>query len=162
NDHQGNSDCSCSCDRSVAVPGSGKIPPFANGVKSRGCLVRARSALLGLGAALVLVASACNRRDLSRPLIVVLVPSQDNPIFKSEADAAADAARSLGYRVRVDAHDDDAYKQDNLVDAAIASNAAAVILDNAGADSSIAAVRRATVTGIPFFLIDREIMADGI
>jgi erythritol transport system substrate-binding protein len=49
----------------------------------------------------------------------------------------------MGYRVRVDAHEDDAYRQDNLIDAAIASNAGAIILDNAGADSSIAAVRRA-------------------
>jgi erythritol transport system substrate-binding protein len=64
--------------------------------------------------------------------------------------------------VRVDAHDDDAYRQDNLIDAAIASNAAALILDNAGADSSIAAVRRATKAGIPCFLIDREIHASGI
>ena len=69
---------------------------------------------------------------------------------------------TLGYRVRVDAHEDDAYRQDNLVDAAIASNAAAIILDNAGADASIAAVRRATRAGIAVFLIDREIDATGI
>jgi erythritol transport system substrate-binding protein len=68
----------------------------------------------------------------------------------------------LGYRVRIDAHDDDAYRQDNLIDAAIASNAAAVILDNAGSESSIAAVRRATQARIPCFLIDREIQATGI
>jgi erythritol transport system substrate-binding protein len=93
---------------------------------------------------------------------VVIVPSQDNPFFKAEADAAAASARSLGYRVRVDAHADDAYRQDNLIDAAIASNAAAIILDNAGADSSIAAVRRATKAGIACFLIDREINATGV
>jgi erythritol transport system substrate-binding protein len=104
----------------------------------------------------------CHRPDTSRKLIVVIVPSQDNPFFKAEADAAAARALSLGYRVRVDAHDDDAYRQDNLIDAAIASNASAVILDNAGADASIAAVRRATKAGIPCFLIDREINTDGI
>ena len=81
---------------------------------------------------------------MAKPLIVLIVPSQDNPFFKAEADASAVRARALGYRVRVDAHDDDAYLQDNLIDAAIASNAAAIILDNAGADSSISAVRRAT------------------
>jgi erythritol transport system substrate-binding protein len=106
--------------------------------------------------------TACHRADLSKPLIVVLVPSQDNPFFKSEADAAAARAQALGYRVRIDVHDDDAYRQDNLVDAAIASNAAVIILDNAGADSSIAAVRRATQAGIACFLIDREIEADDI
>lgn len=111
---------------------------------------------------LLLASAACHRAEMSRPLIVIIVPSQDNPFFKAEADAAAARAHSLGYRVRVDAHDDNAYRQDNLIDAAIASNAAAIILDNAGADSSIAAVRRATQTGIPCFLIDREIEADGI
>lgn len=106
--------------------------------------------------------AACHRNKEERPLIVIVVPSQDNPFFKSEADAAAAQAQSLGYRVRVDAHDDDAYRQDNLIDSAIASNAAAIILDNAGADSSIAAVRRATKAGIPCFLIDREIDSDGV
>jgi erythritol transport system substrate-binding protein len=111
---------------------------------------------------LVLIATACHRAELSKPLIVIIVPSQDNPFFKAEGDAAAARARALGYRVRVDAHEDDAYRQDNLIDAAIASNASAIILDNAGADSSIAAVRRATLAGIPCFLIDREIEAEGI
>jgi erythritol transport system substrate-binding protein len=111
---------------------------------------------------LTLAVTGCHRVDASKPLIVIIVPSQDNPFFKVEADTAAARAQSLGYRVRVDAHEDDAYRQDNLIDAAIASNAAAIILDNAGADSSIAAVRRATRAGIPCFLIDREIEANGI
>jgi len=110
----------------------------------------------------VLSFSACHRPDTSKKLIVIIVPSQDNPFFKAEGDAASARALSLGYRVRVDAHDDDAYRQDNLIDAAIASNAAAIILDNAGADSSVAAVRRATKAGIPCFLIDRAINATGI
>jgi len=117
-------------------------------------------------AACVIVAfalcSGCHRANQSRKLIFIVVPSEDNPFFKAEADAAAARATALGYRVRVDAHDDDAYRQDNLVDAAIASNAAVLILDNAGADASIAAVRRATRAGIAVFLIDREIEATGI
>jgi erythritol transport system substrate-binding protein len=112
--------------------------------------------------ALFLASTGCHRAESLKPLIVVLIPSQDNPFFKAEGEAAAARAIALGYRVRIDAHQDDAYRQDNLVDAAIASNAAAIILDNAGADSSIAAVRRATRAGIPCFLIDREIEADGI
>ena len=110
----------------------------------------------------VLGVCSCHREDTSKRLIVILVPSQGNPFFKAEADAAAARALALGYRVRVDAHDDDAFRQDNLIDAAIASNAAAIILDNAGADSSIAAVRRATRAGIACFLIDREINTEGI
>jgi erythritol transport system substrate-binding protein len=104
---------------------------------------------------------ACRARD-ARPLVAVIVPSQDNPFFKSEADAAASRATELGYRVRVDAHNDDAYRQDNLVDAAIASNAAIMILDNAGTDASISAVRRAARAGIQVFLIDRSINATGL
>jgi erythritol transport system substrate-binding protein len=109
----------------------------------------------------LLLLAGCRARD-TRPLIAVIVPSQDNPYFKAEADAAAARASELGYRVRVDAHQDDAYRQDNLMDAAIASNAAAVILDNAGADASISAIRRAAKAGIAVFLIDREINATGI
>jgi erythritol transport system substrate-binding protein len=121
-----------------------------------------RSLRRGVAAAVLIACIGCHRAKLSKPLIVILVPSRDNPFFKAEADAAAARASALGYRVRVDAHDDNAYRQDNLIDAAIASNAAAIILDNAGADSSIAAVRRATKYKIPCFLIDREIDADGI
>ena len=105
--------------------------------------------------------AGCRAPD-HRLLVVVLVPSQDNPFFKAEADAAAARALELGYRVRVDAHNDDAYRQDNLVDAAIASNAAILILDNAGADSSVSAIRRAARAGIKCFLIDRAINATGL
>ena len=111
--------------------------------------------------AMLLVVSGCNRAPQAK-LIAIIVPSQDNPYFKAEADAAAARARELGYRVRVDAHNDDAYRQDNLVDAAIASNASALVLDNAGTDASISAVRRATKAGIAVFLIDRAISATGI
>jgi erythritol transport system substrate-binding protein len=110
----------------------------------------------------VCVLCGCHRTEHRAQLIAIIVPSEDNPYFKAEADAAAARAEELGYRVRVDAHDDDAYRQDNLVDAAFASNAAAIILDNAGADASIAAVRRATRAGIAVFLIDREIDATGV
>jgi erythritol transport system substrate-binding protein len=44
----------------------------------------------------------------------------------------------------------------------IAAGAAAIILDNAGADASIAAVQKAKDAGIPSFLIDREINATGV
>jgi len=112
-------------------------------------------------ASLALLLSSCHRAPQAR-LIAIIVPSQDNPYFKAEADAAADRARALGYRVRIDSHNDDAYRQDNLVDAAIASNAAALILDNAGTDASISAVRRAARAGIAVFLVDREINARGL
>ena len=113
--------------------------------------------LLGL-----LVLIGCHRSDKRQPLISIIIPSQDNPYFKAEGDAASERARQLGYRTRVDSHDDDAYRQDNLIDAAIASGARAIILDNAGSEASISAVRRATRQGLAVFLIDREIQVDGI
>jgi erythritol transport system substrate-binding protein len=119
-----------------------------------------KSAALLLCVAMLFLTS-CRRAD-QRKLVFIIVPSQDNPFFKAEADAAADRAEKLGYRTRIDSHDDDAYRQDNLVDAAIASNASVLILDNAGTDSSIAAVRRAASSGIPVFLIDREIAVSGV
>ncbi len=95
-------------------------------------------------------------------LIAIITPSNDNPFFKAEAETAAARARELGYQVSVNSHDDDAHKQDQLMDVAIANSAAAIVLDNAGADASIAAVQKAKAAGIPSFLIDREINANGI
>jgi len=116
---------------------------------------------VALLASVAFLCGGCNRAQYAKPLVAIIVPSQDNPFFKAEADAAAARALTLGYRVRVDAHNDDAYRQDNLIDAAIASNAAVLILDNAGAEASVAAVRRAAKAGIACFLIDREIGATG-
>ncbi|HXE08867.1 MAG TPA: D-ribose ABC transporter substrate-binding protein [Acidobacteriaceae bacterium] len=117
---------------------------------------------LRMTACVALVAiCGCHARD-TRPLIAIIVPAEDNPYFKAEADAAAARAAQLGYRTRVDVHGDDAYRQDNLVDAAIASDAKALILDNAGTDASISAVRRASRAGIAVFLMDRQINARGI
>ena len=59
-------------------------------------------------------------------------------------------------------HDDDANKQSQLIDTAIARGAKAIILDNAGADATVAAVKKAKDAGIPSFLIDREINATGV
>jgi erythritol transport system substrate-binding protein len=125
-------------------------------------MARWNTAKAALMALVIIACIGCHRDDQNKKLIFIIVPSEDNPFFKVEADAAAARAVALGYRVRVDSHDDDAYRQDNLIDAAISSNAAALILDNAGADASIAAVRRATKAGIAVFMIDREIEAQGI
>lgn len=95
-------------------------------------------------------------------LIAIITPSPDNPFFKAEADTANARAKSLGYDTIVLVHDDDANKQSNLVDTAIARGAKAIILDNAGSEASIAAVKKAKDAGIPSFLIDREINATGI
>ena len=50
----------------------------------------------------------------------------------------------------------------SCIDVAIARKVSAIILDNAGADASIAAVNKAKAAGIPSILIDREINATGV
>lgn len=94
--------------------------------------------------------------------IAIITPSHDNPFFKAEADGAAAKAIELGYEVMIMVHDDDANKQSELFDSAIAAGVKAIILDNAGADASVAAVQKAKDAGIPSFLIDREITATGV
>jgi erythritol transport system substrate-binding protein len=121
-------------------------------------------AMFAVAAALALL-SACGsgtQTASGKKLIAVITPSHDNPFFKAEADTAAARARELGYETSVNSHDDDAHKQDQLIDVAIANQAAAIVMDNAGADASVAAVRKAKAAGIPTFLIDREINANGI
>ncbi len=64
-------------------------------------------------------------------LIAIITPSHDNPFFKAEAVGAEARAKELGYETVVMVHDDDANKQSELFDSAIASGAKAIILDNA-------------------------------
>ena len=95
-------------------------------------------------------------------LIVIITPSHDNPFFQAEADIAQARADELGYETLVLVHDDDPNLQDQHFDVAISQGAAAIVLDNAGADASIAPIQRAADAGIPTFLIDREINATGV
>ena len=121
--------------------------------------------LFALVAILLLSVSAVAAQDVPQgngELIVIITPSHDNPFFAAEANAAEARAQALGYETLVLVHDDDAALQDQHFDTAIARGAAAIILDNAGADASIAAVQKAKDAGIPTFLIDREINATGV
>ncbi|WP_244631265.1 D-ribose ABC transporter substrate-binding protein [Aureimonas sp. ME7] len=95
-------------------------------------------------------------------LIAIITPSHDNPFFKAEAEGAAAKAKELGFEPLILVHDDDANKQNQLFDTAIARGAKAIVLDNAGAAATTAAVQKAKDAGIPSFLIDREINETGI
>ena len=95
-------------------------------------------------------------------LMVIITPSHDNPFFKAEAEAADARAQELGYETLVQTHNGDAALQDQLFDTAIARKADAIVLDNAGADASIATVEKAHAASVPTFLIDREINANGL
>ncbi len=116
---------------------------------------KAASSAAAAGAAWVKADGASN-------IIVIITPSHSNPFFKTEADAAEAKAKELGYQTLVLVHDDDPTKQSELFDTAISKKAAAIICDNAGADATVAAVKKARDAGIPTFLIDREINETGV
>jgi erythritol transport system substrate-binding protein len=64
--------------------------------------------------------------------------------------------------VLVNTHVYDANKQDELIYVAISRGVSAIVLDNAGADASIASIQKAKQSKIPAILIDREINATGV
>jgi len=115
----------------------------------------------GLAAAVTLASTSIVRAQ-GKGLIAIITPSHDNPFFKAEAVGAEARAQELGYETIVLVHDDDPNKQSELFDTAIARGADAIVLDNAGADATVAVVKRALDAGIPSFLIDREIKESGI
>ncbi len=120
-----------------------------------------RTFMTGL-AGVVTLASTSISFAQGKGLIAIITPSHDNPFFKAEAVGAEARAKELGFETIVLVHDDDPNKQSQLFDTAIARGANAIILDNAGADATVAAVQRAKDAGIPSFLIDREIKESGI
>jgi erythritol transport system substrate-binding protein len=113
-----------------------------------------------IGLSVVALMSGPARAD--GKLIAIITPAHSNPFFAAEALGAEAKAKALGYETLVLSHDDDANKQNQLFDTAISRKAAAIILDNAGADASITAIEKAKAAGIPSFLIDREINKTGV
>ncbi|WP_127902406.1 D-ribose ABC transporter substrate-binding protein [Solirhodobacter olei] len=106
--------------------------------------------------------SVQSQKGTNGKTIAIFVPSLSNPFFVAEEKFAADEATKLGYGTMVASHDGNAETQLNLIKTAIARHVSAIVLDNAGADESISAVKTATDAGVPVFLIDREINAKGI
>jgi len=118
-----------------------------------------------VGAATIALAAAGTmpaRAQGNGKLIAIITASLNNPFFVQVAHSADTEAKKLGYTTLVMSNDDDAAKQDQEIDNVIARKAAAIILDNAGADASIAAVEKAKKAGIPSFLVDREINKTGV
>jgi len=97
-----------------------------------------------------------------KKLVAIITASLDNPFFVTMAQSAKTEAESLGYDTWVVSHNDNVDTQNTLFDTAIAKHAAAIILDNAGADASITPIQKAKAAGIPTFCVDREINAKGI
>ena len=73
-----------------------------------------------------------------KKIICVIVPPVENPFFGTQQEIAAAKVEELGYTALKMVHDDDANKQSELIDSCIAQKAAAIILDNAGADATVA------------------------
>ena len=95
-------------------------------------------------------------------IMYIITPSTSNPFFGTEQRVGAAKAQAMGYEPKCFSHDDDAAKQLELFEAAISDGAVAIICDNAGADASIEAIRKANDAKIPVFLIDREINESGL
>jgi erythritol transport system substrate-binding protein len=94
--------------------------------------------------------------------IAIITVDPSNPYWKAEVDTAVAEAEALGYETTVDAHGNDPDKQNQFIDGAISKGVVAIILDPAGADESVGAVRKATDAGIPVFLVNAEISEQGI
>lgn len=95
-------------------------------------------------------------------IIYVITASFATPMFETEANAVKETAEALGYEVKQVSHDDDLTVQAEIIDTAIADGAAGIVLDNAGAEGSVAAVQKARDAGIPTVIIDRELASDGV
>lgn len=130
-----------------------------------------RILVLAVSAALLLVSTgvfangakeAPSQATSGKKLIAVITASLDNPFFVTMANTAKAEAEKLGYDTMVASHNDNVDTQNTLFDTAIARKASAIILDNAGADASIAAIQKAKNAGIPTFCVDREINAKGV
>jgi erythritol transport system substrate-binding protein len=117
----------------------------------------AMAAALAISASTGAIASAQDKG-----MICVIVPPISNPFFGAMQQIAADKAEELGYSTSRLVHDDDANTQLQLYESCIAEGAVAIILDNAGADATVAAVQEAKDAGVPSFLVDREITQEGV
>src|SRR5512138_2328111 len=118
--------------------------------------------LVGACAPAAPAATQAPAASASKKLICVIVPPVENPFFGAMQEIAAAKAESLGYDTLKLNHGDDANKQMELFESCIGKKAAAIILDNAGADATVAAVQKAKDAGIPSFLVDREMTKEGV
>jgi erythritol transport system substrate-binding protein len=131
-----------------------------------------RSAAFVVPVIMLLSVAACGGDDEPVPgsgsgqagtgTIAVITVDPSNPYWKAEVDTAAAEAKKLGYTTTIDAHNNDPDKQNQFIDGAISKKVKAIVLDPAGADESVGAVRKATDAGIPVVLVNAEIAEQGI
>lgn len=132
--------------------------------------LRKAAMALAMGAVVALTATACSGTEdkaastegESGGLISVITPPLDNPFWSTESATVKSAAKEKGYSVKVSSHGYDPKKESDLIDTAISNDSVAIVLDPAGADSSIGNVQKAEDAGIPVFLVNAEINEAGI
>lgn len=134
-----------------------------NWVRSRTRLATVICALTAsAGIAVTATTTSTASAASSKKLIVIDVPPVNNPFFAAEANLAKAEATKLGYRTLVLNNNSDPNLQATQIDEAISDHASAIILDNASATASVAAIEKAKKAGVPTFLIDREINKTGV
>jgi erythritol transport system substrate-binding protein len=100
--------------------------------------------------------------DTAGGYVAIITTVLENPYWDAESQTAKAELEALGYTTDINAHNNDAKRQSELIDAAISKKAVAIVLDPAGARESIGVVQKATDAGVPVFLINAEIEAEGI
>jgi erythritol transport system substrate-binding protein len=94
--------------------------------------------------------------------IAVITVDPSNPYWKAEVDTAVAAAEKLGYKTTTAAHNNKPDEQNTLMETAINDGVKGIVLDPAGADESVAVVKKAVDAGIPVVLVNAEISETGI
>lgn len=126
---------------------------------------------LAIGSIAALALAGCSSTSDDKPaaggdtkggLISLVTSPLDNPYWTTEANTVKSEGEKLGYKVNVASHNQDPKKESDLIDTAISNKSVAIVLDPAGADSSIGNVKKATDAGIPVFLVNAEINESGI
>ncbi|MCD6577502.1 MAG: D-ribose ABC transporter substrate-binding protein [Anaerolineaceae bacterium] len=125
-------------------------------------MIKKISLIIIVGVLLVSLSSLGVFAQAGAKTIAVIVPPVENPFFGTMQVIAAAKAEELGYKTIKLVHDDDANKQMELFETVIAQGVSAIILDNAGADATVAAIQKAKDAGIGCFLVDREITKEGV
>jgi len=109
---------------------------------------------------LLLPLLSCNNagKDNSSPKkMAVVVSTLNNPWFVVLAESAADRAKELGYEATIFDSQNNTAKEAEHFENLIAAGYDAILFNPTDADGSVSNVKRAKVSGIPTFCIDREV-----
>ena len=121
-------------------------------------LVR-KSTVLGLGLALALTMTACNRGETSAAggKVTMAISTLNNPFFVDVRDGAKEEAAKAGIELNVvDAQNDSATQANQLATAAT-DGSAGVIINAVDSDAASAALAPAVSAKLPIVAVDRSV-----